>query len=52
MASQKISRNDPAIIIDGKRISLKPERLDVHDDVKLDADNPRIRYLVKSLRVP
>ncbi len=48
MASQKISRNDPAIIIDGKRISLKPERLDVHDDVKLDADNPRIRYLVKS----
>jgi hypothetical protein len=37
----------PVIVIDGKSIPLGPERVDVAS-LKLDADNPRIRYLVKS----
>jgi len=35
------------ITLDGEEIELTPERVDINS-VKLDADNPRIRYLVSS----
>jgi len=37
----------PVIVIDGRSIEMKPELVDV-DAIRLDVDNPRIRYLVKS----
>ena len=37
----------PIIIIDGRSIEMRPERVAL-ESIRLDADNPRIRYLVKS----
>src|SRR6266568_1803392 len=37
----------PVIVIDGKPIEMTPELVDI-ENVHLDPDNPRIRYLVKS----
>src|SRR4051812_23933900 len=47
MAPKKTAAKAPVIVIDGKSIELQPELVKV-DSVKLDPDNPRIRYLVKS----
>jgi len=49
MTPKRTRNKAPAIVIDGKAFELIPERVRV-DAVRLDADNPRIRYLVKSHR--
>ncbi len=47
MTPKKRAEKKPVIVVDGKSIEVTPERVDV-EKVRLDPDNPRIRYLVKS----
>jgi len=49
MAPKNTAGKAPVIVIDGRSIELTPELVKV-DELRLDADNPRIRYLVKSHR--